>query len=113
MREDPDVTVAHWRSPEGCHLVITTLDHREQSDSPDELRERMPMVPVLLVEEAIEAGTVTARLPDGFAVLRVPVQVDELRAAVRRLLPMLSSGTVLARRVAEVATVGLAPAVAG
>lgn len=73
----------------------------------------MPMVPVLLVEEAIEAGTVTARLPDGFAVLRVPVQVDELRAAVRRLLPMLSSGTVLARRVAEVATVGLAPAVAG
>lgn len=98
---------------EGDHLLIATLSQAgvEGSDWPDELRERLPMLAVLLVTEAIEPGAgAGTRLPNGFAVLRTPVQVADLRAAVRRLLPQLSSGTVLAHRVGHAATVTRTPA---
>jgi hypothetical protein len=61
----------------------------------------MPAQAVLLVAAAIEAGASGAPHPVGLPVILAPVQVDELRAAVRRLLPLLGGGTVLARRVAN------------
>jgi hypothetical protein len=111
VREDPDMLLAHCSPLEGCHLLITTLNRHgaEASNSLDELRERIPALPLLLVAEAIEAGAAGARLPDGFTVLHLPVNIDELRMAVRRLLPLLGGGTVLAGRVAESAIVTHAP----
>jgi hypothetical protein len=60
---------------EGDHLLIATLGQAgEGSDWPDEIRERLPMLAVLLVTEAIEPGAAAGtRLPNGFAVLRTPV----------------------------------------
>lgn len=103
MWEDPDTLFAQGSPLEGCHLLITTVDHHgaEVPGSPDQMREQMPAHAVLLVAAAIEAGASGARLPADLPVIRAPVQVDELRAAVRRLLPLLGGGTVLARRVAK------------
>jgi DNA-binding response OmpR family regulator len=113
VREDPEAQSIYGDRLEGCHLLIMTLGHRgvEGLDSPDELRERMPMLPVLLVADTSEAfQAAAARMPNGLPLLRAPVQADELRAAVRRLLPQLSGGTVFARRIAQPATANEMPA---
>jgi DNA-binding response OmpR family regulator len=111
--EDPEALSAPSIRLDACHLLIMTLNRRVVggSDSLDELRERMPMLSLLLLADAIETGaTAEPVLPPGLTVLRTPVHPDQLRAAVRRLLPQLRTGTVLARRLEEAAAVTDAPA---
>jgi DNA-binding NtrC family response regulator len=77
-----------------CHLLITSLRVAGvvRMDLLEELRECWPDLPILFLAHE---GPLPADLPS----LRVPFTTEELRAAVRRLLPALTSGNVLAREI--------------
>jgi DNA-binding NtrC family response regulator len=74
-----------------CHLLITSLRVAGvvRMDLLEELRERWPDLPILFLAHE-------GPLPGDLPALCVPFTVQELRGAVRRLLPALHNGTVLA-----------------
>jgi DNA-binding response OmpR family regulator len=74
-----------------CHLLITSLRVAGvvRMDLLEELRERWPSLPILFLAHE---GPLPGDLPS----LCVPFTIEELQAAVRRLLPGLHVGTVLA-----------------
>jgi CheY-like chemotaxis protein len=113
VMEDPEALSGSSGWLDRCHLLITTLPQEavEGSDPLDGLRERLPTLPLLFVVGTLQAGAAAdPRLSDDLSVLRTPVNPDELRAAVRRLLPQLRAGTVLARLMDQTAMVTEAPA---
>jgi DNA-binding response OmpR family regulator len=82
-----------------CHLLITgtRIDGVARIDLIQELRERLPALPVLYLANASwSRPEVEAHLPPGVAILREPFTAGELRAAVRPLLPQLRIGSILA-----------------
>jgi DNA-binding NtrC family response regulator len=74
-----------------CHLLISSLRVAGvvRMDLLEELRERSPDLPILFLAHE---GPLRGDLP----ALCVPFTRAELRSAVRRLLPALHDGTVLA-----------------
>jgi DNA-binding response OmpR family regulator len=74
-----------------CHLLVTSLRVAGvvRMDLLETVRERWPDLPILFLAHE-------GALPDGLPSLCVPFTTEELQAAVRRLLPGLASGTVLA-----------------
>ena len=83
-----------------CHLLITASSIRGTAwtDLRDELRARLPKVALLCITDA--TWTAPARNPrsrSAVPMLREPFTGEELRAAVRPLLPQLFVGSVLAR----------------
>lgn len=77
-----------------CHLLITSLRVAGvvRMDLLEALREFWPDLPILFL---VYEGPLPGNLPS----LCVPFTAEELQAAVRRLLPGLDSGTVLAREI--------------
>jgi DNA-binding NtrC family response regulator len=86
-------TEALWSSGElaECNLLISSLRVAGvvRMDLLEELRERWPDLPILFLAHE-------GPLPGDLPALCVPFTVQELRGAVRRLLPALHNGTVLA-----------------
>lgn len=78
-----------------CHLLISSLcvGGVVRMDLLESLRVSWPTLPVLFLARE-------GPLPGDLASLCMPFTPAELRAAVRRLLPALQEGTVLARAVA-------------
>lgn len=74
-----------------CHLLISSLrvGGVVRMDLLEELRERWPDLPILFLAHE-------GQLPGDLPALCVPFTVQELRGAVRRLLPVIHNGTVLA-----------------
>jgi len=74
-----------------CHLLISSLRvaGAVRMDLLEELRKRWPTLPILFLAHE-------GPLPGGLPSLCVPFTTEELQAAVRRLLPGLHTGTVLA-----------------
>jgi DNA-binding response OmpR family regulator len=74
-----------------CHLLISSLRVAGvvRMDLLEELRECRPTLPILFLARE-------GPLPGGLPSLCVPFTTEELQAAVRRLLPGLHTGTVLA-----------------
>jgi DNA-binding response OmpR family regulator len=71
----------------GMHAVHLLLD----------LRDNMPDLPVLCLATALRwTRRLEGLLPDGITMLREPFTPERVRAAVRPLLPLTSSGTTLA-----------------
>jgi DNA-binding NtrC family response regulator len=79
-----------------CHLLITSLRVAGvvRMDLLEELRQRWPQLPILFLAHE---GPLPGDLPS----LCVPFTTVELQSAVRRLLPALTSGTVLALEIRE------------
>jgi hypothetical protein len=76
-----------------------------------DLRERLPALSVLYLTSAAESTVIPeAQLPQHFQVLRAPFTIGELQTVVRRLLPQLQAGTVLALLVREPAATTDTPA---
>jgi DNA-binding NtrC family response regulator len=77
-----------------CHLLISSLRVAGvvRMDLLEELRERWPGLPILFLAHG-------EPLPGKLPSLCVPFTSEELQAAVRRLLPALHDGTVLALEV--------------
>ena len=77
-----------------CHLLITSLRVAGvvRMDLLEELREFWPDLPILFLAHE---GPIPGNLPT----LCVPFTAEELQAVVRRLLPALTFGTILAREV--------------
>ncbi len=94
---------ASWDIAHGdCHLLIVSggIADAARSDLLDELRERLPGLALLCLTETKWTpvrGDANSR--PTVATLREPFTAEELRAAVRPLLPQLPVGTVLARKV--------------
>jgi hypothetical protein len=95
-----------------CQLMITTMrvEGVVRMDLLKELRDRLPALTVLYLSNGA-SPTVDPAPPDGLPTLRASCTTPELQAEVRRLLPQLRAGTVLARHSGETAPVidGLAP----
>jgi DNA-binding NtrC family response regulator len=74
-----------------CHLLISSLRvaGAVRMDLLEELQARWPALPFLFLAHE-------GPIPGGVPALCVPFTIAELRAAVRRLLPALDAGTVLA-----------------
>jgi hypothetical protein len=96
-----DMPPARWSLElRGCHLVIASsrMMGAGWDEVRDELRERHPGLALLCILDAAEpvppsgSGSGTP-----VATLREPFTVEQLRAAVRPLLPVLAAGSVLAR----------------
>jgi DNA-binding NtrC family response regulator len=89
---DPAVLSSSSGALAECHLLISSLRVAGvvRMDLLEELRERWPALPILFIAHE---GPLPGDLPS----LCVPFTSKELRAAVRRLLPALHDGTVLAR----------------
>jgi DNA-binding NtrC family response regulator len=84
-----------------CHLLIcgTGLAGARAIRLFDDLHERVPGLPILCVTAATGwTPQQEARLPANVTLLREPLTAEVLRAAVRQLLPGLSTGTTLAWR---------------
>lgn len=77
-----------------CHLLISSVRVAGvvRMDLLEELRGRWPALPILFLAHE-------GPLPGDLPALCVPFTSEELRAAVRRLLPALHDGTVLALEV--------------
>jgi len=88
-----------------CHLLITASSIRGigWTDLDDELRGRRNKPALLCITDG--SWTPPARTPQSrpVATLREPFTAEELRAAVRPLLPQLLVGSILARRAESVA----------
>jgi DNA-binding NtrC family response regulator len=96
---------ASWDMAHGdCHLLIVSggIGGAARSDLLDDLRERLPGLALLCLTETKWTpmrGDANSR--PTVATLREPFTAEELRAAVRPLLPQLQVGTVLAQKVRE------------
>jgi DNA-binding NtrC family response regulator len=79
-----------------CHLLISTMqvDGLVRMDLLGELRESLPELPILYLRSA-ETDEEVPRTSN-VTVLRAPFTIEELQQAVRRLLPGLHAGTILA-----------------
>jgi len=88
-----------------CHLMITTMrvEGVVRMDLLNDLRDRLPALTVLYLSNGA-SPILDPSLPGGLPVLRAPFTTLELQAEVRRLLPQLRAGTVLARHKRETAT---------
>jgi len=83
-----------------CHLLISSVrvEGRLRMDLLQELQHCLPALPILYLADASPSPTdLDAHLPLDLPTLRAPFTTGELLAAVRRLLPQLRAGTVLAR----------------
>jgi DNA-binding NtrC family response regulator len=83
-----------------CHLLIsgTKVDGVARIDLIDELRERLPHFAILyLAANGGSTPELEAQLPSNVPILREPFTAEELRSAVRPLLPQLRIGSSLAR----------------
>jgi hypothetical protein len=80
-----------------CHLVIVGSDivGAERTELLDEVRAHRPVVAVLCLTDDSGGREPRGRVP----VLEEPFTAEQLRAAVRQLLPELRGGSVLALRV--------------
>ncbi|HZI73039.1 MAG TPA: hypothetical protein VFD73_03275, partial [Gemmatimonadales bacterium] len=109
VTHDPGGLSALDPEVEQCHLLISSLQHGgdlPRVDLLEDLRQQLPSLPILYLASAADATAVPeAQLPRDVQVLRSPFTSAELRAAVRRLLPQLGAGTVLARPMVEPTTV--------
>jgi DNA-binding response OmpR family regulator len=84
-----------------CHLFIcgTGVAGARAIRLFNDLREHVPGLPILCVAAATGwTPRQEARLPANVTLLREPLTADVLRAAVRQLLPGLSTGTTRAWR---------------
>ena len=84
-----------------CHLLIcgTGVAGVRAIRLFNDLREHVPGLPILCVTAATGwTPQQEARLPANVTLLREPLTAEVLRAAVRQLLPGLSTGTTLAWR---------------
>jgi DNA-binding NtrC family response regulator len=82
-----------------CHLFIcgTGIGGLRAIGLTEDLRRRIPGLPILCLVDAMRwTPELEARLPADVTILREPVSAALLRAAVRPLLPLLSTGTTLA-----------------
>lgn len=82
-----------------CHLLISSIrmEGMTRIDLLEELRERLPVLPILYVADVRYSTTeLEAQLPRDVPILRAPFTTAELQAAVRPLLPRLRTGTILA-----------------
>ncbi len=82
-----------------CHLFIcgSGIGARRAIGLIDELRGRMPGIPILCLVDTLRwRPSLEVRLPADVAILREPFTADVLRGAVRPLLPLLSTGTIMA-----------------
>ena len=90
-----------------CHLLITAagIGDAARTDLLDEVRHLRPKVALLCFSSAPrgERGR-SGRWRSAVATLREPFTAEELRAAVRPLLPQLRVGSVLAREVTPLAS---------
>jgi DNA-binding NtrC family response regulator len=85
-----------------CHLLImaSSIDAEQRTDLLAELGERMPALAVLcLADAAWRVAGEEGRPGPLVSILREPFTAEELRAAVRPLLPQLSTGSILAARI--------------
>lgn len=85
-----------------CHLLISGLrvEGILRPDLLQDLRRQLPALPILYLADAGPSPQdSSARLPADLPTLRAPYTTGELQAAVRRLLPQLRAGTILARLV--------------
>jgi DNA-binding NtrC family response regulator len=80
-----------------CHLVISSMrvNGVGQVDAIAELHEQLPALPVLYLADLDLVPGVDPELPAHVTILRQPFTAEELRAAVRPLLPDLRRGSVL------------------
>ena len=80
-----------------CHLVISSMrvNGVRQVDAIAELHEHLPALPVLYVADVDCMPGLEPQLPAHVAILRQPFTAEELRAAVRPLLPELRRGSIL------------------
>jgi DNA-binding NtrC family response regulator len=84
-----------------CHLLIagSGIGSAGTTDLLDELRERWPALALLCLTAASRTPVQGDAKPGPcVATLREPFTAEELRAAVRPLLPQLRVGSVLARK---------------
>jgi DNA-binding NtrC family response regulator len=81
-----------------CHLLITStiVDGMAGIDLIEEVRERMPALPILYLADWQSTPEVETQLPADVPILRGPFTVEDLRLAVRPLLPQLRIGSILA-----------------
>jgi DNA-binding NtrC family response regulator len=81
-----------------CHLFISSTQVAGQArpDLLDELRDHLPALAILYLAGPKPAPDVEAQLPVDVQILREPFTAEELRAAVRPLLPQLGRGSILA-----------------
>lgn len=95
-----DAESARWDAGvRDCHLLITGsgISGMGRSDLIADLRERAPTVAVLCLAGISGAGSLEAGPQCEISALREPFTAEQLRAAVRPLLPRLRLGSVLAR----------------
>ncbi|HEY7481960.1 MAG TPA: hypothetical protein VH680_15705 [Gemmatimonadales bacterium] len=80
-----------------CHLVISSIrvNGVRRVDAIGDLREHLPALPVLYVADVDFMPGLEFQLPAHVAILRQPFTAEDLRAAVRPLLPELRRGTIL------------------
>ena len=79
-----------------CHLVISSIrvNGVRRVDAIADLCEHLPALPVLYVADLEFMPGVEFQLPAHVAILRQPFTAEELRAAVRPLLPELRWGSI-------------------
>jgi DNA-binding NtrC family response regulator len=82
-----------------CHLLISSMrvEGAVRMDLLKKIRNRFPGLTILCLSNDPASPTPDPQLPDGLPVLRTPFTTLELQAEVRRLLPQLRAGTILAR----------------
>ena len=84
-----------------CHLVISSIrvNGVRRVDAITELRVHAAALPVLYVADPDFMPGLEAQLPAHVVILRQPFTAEELRAAVRPLLPELRAGSILGHSV--------------
>ena len=89
-----------------CHLMISSMrvEGAVRMDLLEELRNSFPALTILFLSNDPAGSTSDPHLPDGLPMLRTPFTTSELQAEVRRLLPKLRAGTILARPSEQTAT---------
>jgi len=89
-----------------CHLLISSMrvEGVVRMDLLKALRHRFPALTILFLSNDPAGPTPGPQLPDGLPTLRTPFTTSELQAEVRRLLPKLRAGTILARPSGPTAT---------
>lgn len=83
-----------------CHLVISSMrvNGVRRVDAIAEMRENLPALPLLYVADLDFMPGVELQLPVHVTILRQPFTAEQLREAVRPLLPQLRGGSVMGYR---------------